>query len=62
MTNNVTIKINYKKCDNCEACVMVCPTDALIYIDKLKYREKKCKKCGNCENYCPLSAISLEKI
>ncbi|MFC1691087.1 NIL domain-containing protein [Nanoarchaeota archaeon] len=52
-----------KKCINCGACVVACPTEAL-YIKDSKTREigfdqKKCIACESCISVCPVRAMQI---
>ncbi|MEM0049235.1 MAG: 4Fe-4S binding protein [Candidatus Bathyarchaeia archaeon] len=56
-----------KKCTGCGACVNICPTKAIEFIDDCakKIREIKiwlgaCIFCGNCNHFCPEKAIELK--
>ncbi|MFQ5715531.1 MAG: 4Fe-4S dicluster domain-containing protein [Nitrospinales bacterium] len=53
-----TPKIDSSKCaDNCNACVEVCPTDAIAYDGGVKIDLGKCLFCVDCERACPEGAI-----
>ena len=54
------IRISEDICDNCEACVMVCPAEGIFFMDKIIYTEKNCNYCKRCEIFCPLGAIIIE--
>ena len=49
--------INQEKCLKCQACINMCPVQAItmegnnVVIDK-----KKCIACGTCANICPVQA------
>ncbi|OGS46812.1 MAG: hypothetical protein A2539_09730 [Elusimicrobia bacterium RIFOXYD2_FULL_34_15] len=53
------IRINEKKCIQCEKCINACPTEAMKYIynHKRKYFLPDCWSCGNCIDVCPVDAI-----
>jgi len=50
--------IKEDKCVGCEACVKVCPVEA-IYMKNGKafIDQEKCIHCGKCLNVCPFNAI-----
>lgn len=52
--------VNKKKCMGCAACENVCPTEAIIVVDKkAKVYPKKCLACPNCSGICPEDAIRM---
>jgi ferredoxin len=50
-------------CIHCGACVSLCPTDALYYVeeDKVKFKDDKCIGCLICLDSCPRGAITESK-
>jgi Pyruvate/2-oxoacid:ferredoxin oxidoreductase delta subunit len=53
--------INSKECTGCEACLNVCPLDAIQMKDgKASVIEENCGGCGVCADICPASAIRME--
>ncbi len=53
-------RVNKKKCIGCAACENVCPTEAIIVINKkAKVDPKKCVACPNCSGMCPEDAIKM---
>lgn len=57
----MTAKIDPVLCTGCEACVDICPVEAVSIIDgKAAVDEKECMGCGVCADECPSGAISLE--
>ncbi|SMG19652.1 indolepyruvate ferredoxin oxidoreductase subunit alpha [Dethiosulfovibrio salsuginis] len=52
--------INKDTCVGCEACVGICPVEAIAMDDgKACVDEGKCVDCGACVSACPVEAISL---
>ena len=52
--------IDEQKCDGCLACIIVCPVEALSWIDeKVVCDKEKCVECGSCVEACELEAIIL---
>ncbi|AFM20738.1 MAG TPA: 4Fe-4S binding protein [Acetomicrobium flavidum] len=46
-------------CIGCEACVGVCPAEAISIVDgKAQVNPDSCIECGACVSTCPVSAIS----
>jgi len=57
----MSVEIDRDKCDGCEVCVEICPTDVLRLDEDGKARVKydECWYCGCCELECPRKAIKL---
>ncbi|MGB2630660.1 MAG: 4Fe-4S binding protein [Candidatus Omnitrophota bacterium] len=58
------IKLDKNECNGCEACVKICPFEALEYDTvnkKVKVDHKKCCGCGICRAVCKKNAISLRQ-
>ncbi len=58
------VLINFKICDNSEACdgILACPIGAFYWNKKKKtiaVDEKKCTNCGQCLNACSVGAIKF---
>jgi len=52
--------VDTAKCDGCETCVEVCPTEAMKVVDDLAVvNDEECTECGVCVDECPNGAISL---
>ena len=54
-------KVDQETCTACEACVEVCPVDAITMEDKAKIDTEACTDCGACVETCPVEAIKLEE-
>ncbi|MFC2060976.1 4Fe-4S binding protein [Elusimicrobiota bacterium] len=52
-------KIDKEECTGCEACIPVCPNEAVTVDDVAIIDEEKCNGCGECVDICPMEAISL---
>ncbi|MDD2478456.1 MAG: 4Fe-4S binding protein [Victivallaceae bacterium] len=58
--SKMAAKIDQETCTGCEACVSVCPTDAIAMNDgKAKVNDEDCIDCGACVGECPVEAITL---
>jgi ferredoxin len=56
------VEVDANKCTMCMACVVLCPTDALISAERgaaLDFVEARCVQCGICKTGCPEQAIRL---
>ena len=53
------VRVDQETCIGCEACVHVCPTNALFMNDdgKAECQEDLCIDCGACMPTCPVGAI-----
>ena len=51
------------KCTHCSACTVVCPSEALVILDKssmeVQFVEDKCTGCGLCIPACPYKAMEM---
>ncbi len=48
-------------CTGCEACVSICPVEAISMKDgKADVDANTCTSCGACVDECPVEAISME--
>jgi len=64
---NLILKGDYKmpavvdksSCTGCEACVSVCPTEAIVMEDSKANVTDDCIDCGACVDECPVDAISM---
>lgn len=52
------IEIDEKKCNSCEKCTLICPTQAIEINDNVMIDYKKCLYCGYCVDYCSEKALS----
>ncbi|MFB3788140.1 MAG: NADH-ubiquinone oxidoreductase-F iron-sulfur binding region domain-containing protein [bacterium] len=55
----ITFSIN-ENCEGCQACVRVCPAEAISGIRKKRHviDAAKCTKCGSCKTVCQFDAIA----
>jgi ferredoxin len=50
--------VDASKCNGCETCIEVCPTEAVSMIDGHAFIDvDECIECGSCEAECPEEAI-----
>lgn len=53
---------NEKRCTQCGACTVICPTDALEMVRpqmEVKFNGDKCIVCGHCLKACPARAVEV---
>jgi len=51
-------QVDQEKCTGCEACVSVCPVEAISIVDGMAQIDaNKCIDCGRCDQVCPQGAI-----
>ena len=53
------IKVIVEKCDACEACVEVCPTEAITVDEHAVVDNEECIDCEACIDECPTGALEL---
>jgi len=59
-TTNFLPTVDTERCTSCQACVDVCPMDALSFVDGvLTLNEDMCLGCGVCVRNCAFEALSL---
>jgi len=59
-TTNYLPKVHEDLCTSCQACVDICPMDALSFVDGvLTLDEDMCLGCGVCVRNCAFNALSL---
>ncbi len=57
----MAVKVEAAKCTGCQACVPVCPVEAIkMDGEHAVIDEPTCIDCGVCVNECPSQAISQE--
>lgn len=52
--------VDVEKCTGCEACVEVCPVEAIEMVDGKAKVDDACIDCGQCVDECPVEAIEME--
>jgi ferredoxin len=53
------LRIDKNECDQCGACVGVCPGNALVLTEEIKVMPERCIACGRCVTLCPHGACSI---
>ena len=58
------VEADSDKCTGCEACVKICPSEAIDAIETdgkrtLRFNYTRCVLCAICEEFCPEEAITL---
>ena len=49
--------INQEKCLKCQACINMCPVQAISMVgNDVVIDKNKCISCGTCANICPVQA------
>jgi NAD-dependent dihydropyrimidine dehydrogenase PreA subunit len=58
------IIINTEKCDGCEECINICPSNVLVLADGKSVAEKPedCAGCLSCVEACPNECIVINEI
>ncbi|MFN5539479.1 MAG: LdpA C-terminal domain-containing domain [Candidatus Melainabacteria bacterium] len=57
------VAVNESSCDNCGACIPVCPTQAFSIKDaKLSYQKERCYGCAACIPVCHVDALVSEPV
>lgn len=52
--------VDKKKCEGCQMCISVCPTDSIRIVDGKAEIDDTCIACGACVSVCPNEAIELK--
>lgn len=49
-------------CNGCEACIEICPVEAISVNEKAEINDEVCMGCGLCATACPEDVITLEVV
>ncbi len=59
-TSRKLARVNGETCGICQACAIVCPTNAIdVFEHYIVILPDKCNGCGTCTKVCPVEAIKL---
>jgi len=58
------VTIDYEKCDGCEECVNLCPSEVFKMNDGKSdpYQASECVNCLTCVESCPNGAITVTEM
>lgn len=51
-----------EKCTGCKLCLMVCPSEAIMFKDvekKIRIYVARCTFCAQCNDVCPVNCLSM---
>ena len=51
--------VDKEKCTGCEACIEICPVEAISVNNGKAEISDDCVECGSCVDECPNKAISV---
>jgi len=59
-----TVTVDKEKCDGCEECVNLCPSEVFKMVDGKSdpYQESECVNCLSCVESCPNGAITVTEV
>lgn len=61
-SKKVIAVVEQSKCESCQLCISVCPTDSINIIDGKAVIDDTCIACGACVAVCPNEAIELKLV
>lgn len=54
------VRVDYRRCHFCGACVAICPPEAIfLWNSALIIRIDKCTSCEKCLVVCPVNALAM---
>ena len=57
----MTVAVDKDTCVGCEACVPVCPVEAISIKDDVAVIDQDlCTRCNTCRDVCPTDAVVIE--
>ncbi len=57
---NGRVRVDYRRCHFCGACVAICPPEAMfLWNAALVIRIDKCTSCEKCVLVCPVNALAM---
>lgn len=63
MSNTKVIAVvEESKCESCQLCISVCPTDSITIVNGKAIIDNTCIACGACVAVCPNEAIELKLV
>ena len=60
----IDVQVDIKKCDGCEECVNLCPSEVFQITDGKSdpYQASECANCLTCVESCPQDSITITEM